>query len=79
MNSAQKILTFVFLVLFTLTFLWFPWFPSQHQNTYPFPSVLGWQPDLASPNDRSLMRVEWLWLAVVYTALFFMFKARDKK
>jgi len=79
MNREQKILTVVFLALFTLTFLWFPWFPSQHQGTYPFPSVLGWQPDLASRSDRALLRIEWIWLAVVYMALFFMLKTREKK
>ena len=65
MNKSQKILTFVFLGLFTLTLIVFPhtycWCPIfLHYGGYP-----NWR----------VVRVEWLWLAVIYTGVFFVLQS----
>jgi len=76
MNKSQKVLTFVFLALFTLTFVWFPFL----YYVYPLAdSASKWQPDFADLRERQFIHAEWIWLAVVYAALFFVFKSRDRK
>jgi hypothetical protein len=75
MNKAQKILTFVFLALFTLSFVWFPFL----YHVYPQADGSNWMPNFDEARERFYIHAEWTWLAVVYFALFFVFKSRDRK
>jgi hypothetical protein len=77
MNKSQKVLTVVFLALFTITLVWFPWFPFLHSYGIPYPPFFLWQPHYSDRVDRLVMHVEWLWLAVVYGGLFFVLKTKD--
>ena len=73
MNKRQKILTVVFLVLFALTLVWFPWrdrYDPDREYYYFLIFSYGGEADWAR------VGTEWFALAAIWAGLFFIVKDR---
>ena len=68
MNKKQKMLTVLFLIVFTLTLVWFPWI---RYGTKMYHFVLS---DYGGRPQWFKIGFEWAWLVVIYVGLFFMLK-----